>query len=131
MIARLAESDGDRWAGWPLSATASGIAAGTPTPAATAPNTDVFTKSRRENVTDSSQSVSPARLNHAPLRDEHCCRRNPEGYHGRFTGDAPAVVSFLLGGGESTLEPSDLPHGRKEPQKRGSPTASAGGGGSA
>src|SRR3984957_11517153 len=91
MIGRLTESDGDTWAGWPLSATASGVAAGTQTPAATAPNTDVFTKSRRGNATDSSPSVSSSICTRIPLRDERSGRRKPEGYHGPFTGCARAA----------------------------------------
>src|SRR5450755_4610660 len=51
MIGRLGDSDGEAWPCWPFSASTSGMAACTPVPAATAPSTDVFTKSRRENVT--------------------------------------------------------------------------------
>src|SRR5271167_558968 len=48
MIGRLGESSLEAWPCCPVWASASGIAACAP--AATAPSTDVFTKSRRENV---------------------------------------------------------------------------------
>src|ERR1700690_4194073 len=47
MMGRLAEVVGEAW---PSAAWASEIAECVPTPAATAPSTDVLTKSRRENV---------------------------------------------------------------------------------
>src|ERR1700733_13608703 len=51
MMGRFGESACDAWPCWPDSASALGIVALVPTPAATAPNTEVFTKSRREKVT--------------------------------------------------------------------------------
>src|SRR5712691_11957843 len=63
MIGRFGESGCGVRPGWPVSASASGIAAYAPTPAATAPSTDVFTKSRRENVKGSSGLLPACKQN--------------------------------------------------------------------
>jgi hypothetical protein len=75
MMGRFAESEG---ASRECPASAFEISACDPTPAATAPSTDVFTKSRREKVTDTPWIVD--------------LRTKAEGYHGMVDGFTPDSV---------------------------------------
>src|ERR1700692_2941390 len=96
IIGRLEESLCDAWPCWPLSASTSGTAECAPTPAATAPSTDVFTKSRRENVT------SPPGFVRLPPDHFWCERRNLAAGPGSITRDgegcekavSPAVKGY-------------------------------------
>src|SRR5450631_4486974 len=93
MTGRLGESSLDAWPCWLSSASASGKAVCAPTPAATAPSTDDFTKSRRENVTSPPDRCSVATITLQAKR---------EAYHG--------LVRCSLGGSD--------PRRKKKPQLR-------------
>src|ERR1700683_3655238 len=88
MMGRLGESAGGR--GLPFSASTSGIAGCDPTPAATAPSTDDFTKSRRENVNVASRSMPAPTIS---------LRAKREAYHGAERGFTPEFAARFSSAG--------------------------------
>src|ERR1700730_5169465 len=92
MTGRLGDSDGEAWPDWLFSASTSGMAACTPVPAATAPSTDVFTKSRRENVTSPPDRCSACQENYLKKDNDWRCRRTGKHITG-YKPDSPGTQS--------------------------------------
>src|SRR5260370_35580906 len=101
MIGRFGASLPEAWPCWPLPAL--GASARAPTPAATAPKTDVFTKSRRENVMDPSWGDRSVRLPNHLLRQivfrmpaAHWRFVHHEGVGGAATGTPKNITSAAV-----------------------------------